>query len=121
MTPATSAQEALGTLLRLLDGQEHRIEDNGELSAALILDMAREADEPRRLLQMVLDAPRAAPDRGGSTYAAILLTPRHAENELGLREGQRLLSAYPLPTGARVWAITEADRSATTLLLPEEY
>lgn len=44
------------------------------------------------------------------------------ENELSLREGFRLLSAYTLPrTGAKIWVITEADRSVTTLLLPEEY
>jgi hypothetical protein len=44
-----------------------------------------------------------------------------AENELSLKEGFRLLSAYGLPTGCKIWIITEADRSATTILLPEEY
>ncbi len=45
-----------------------------------------------------------------------------AENDLSLRDGFRLLSAYTLPrTGARIWVITEADRSVTTLLLPDEY
>jgi hypothetical protein len=43
------------------------------------------------------------------------------ENEVSLRAGFRLLSAYPLPTGEKLWIITEADRSATTLLLPSEY
>ncbi len=43
------------------------------------------------------------------------------ENEFSLREGFRLLSAYRLKTGERLWIITEADRSVTTLLLPEEY
>jgi len=43
------------------------------------------------------------------------------ENELSLRKGFRLLSAYRLSDGTRIWIITEADRSATTLLLPEEY
>jgi len=43
------------------------------------------------------------------------------ENELALVERLRILSAYNLPTGEKVWVITEADRSATTLLLPEEY
>jgi hypothetical protein len=45
------------------------------------------------------------------------------ENELGLRMGFRLVSSYPVgddPT-TRVWIITEADRSSTLLLLPEEY
>lgn len=43
------------------------------------------------------------------------------ENELSLRAGYRLLSAYKLKTGEKTWIITEADRSVTTLLLPEEY
>jgi hypothetical protein len=43
------------------------------------------------------------------------------ENERSLAEGCRLLSAYTLSTGAKLWIITEADRSSTTLLLPSEY
>jgi hypothetical protein len=43
------------------------------------------------------------------------------ENELSVREGFRVLSAYTLSTGVRIWIITEADRSATSILLPEEY
>jgi len=42
------------------------------------------------------------------------------ENELSLKYGWRVLSSYPVEEG-RVWIITEADRSYTTLLLPEEY
>ena len=33
----------------------------------------------------------------------------------------RVLSSYPLADGSKVWIITEADRSVTTLLLPDEY
>lgn len=43
------------------------------------------------------------------------------ENELSLREGFRLLSAYKSNEGTTFWIITEADRSHTTILLPEEY
>ena len=43
------------------------------------------------------------------------------ENELALQAGYRLLSAYDLGNGMRIWLITEWDRSATTLLLPSEY
>jgi hypothetical protein len=43
------------------------------------------------------------------------------ENEYSLQHGFRLLSAYTLPDGTRIWIITEADRNATTFLLPEEY
>ena len=44
-----------------------------------------------------------------------------AENELALREGFRLLSSYRTGKGVKLWIITEADRSVTTLLLPDEY
>ncbi len=44
-----------------------------------------------------------------------------AENELSLREGFRLLSAYHDRNGVKFWIITEADRSVTTILLPEDY
>ena len=43
------------------------------------------------------------------------------ENELSLKEGFRILSTYELEAGVKVWVITEADRSATTFLLPSEY
>jgi hypothetical protein len=42
-------------------------------------------------------------------------------NEEALRNGNRLLSAYTLPEGRTLWFLTEADRSATTALTPEEY
>jgi hypothetical protein len=38
-----------------------------------------------------------------------------------LIDGSRLFSAYHLTNGTKVWIITEADRSATTVLLPDEY
>lgn len=43
------------------------------------------------------------------------------ENERSLIMGYRLLSAYSLSTGVRIWIITEADRSSSTILLPKEY
>jgi hypothetical protein len=47
--------------------------------------------------------------------------PDAAENEYSVAHGFRLLSSYQTDAGERLWIITEADRSATTLLLPEEY
>lgn len=44
-----------------------------------------------------------------------------AENDLSLREGARLLSAYRTEAGVTFWVVTEADRSVTTVLLPAEY
>src|SRR5687767_6712521 len=43
------------------------------------------------------------------------------ENEFSLKRGLRLLSRYQTAKGERLWIITEADRSATTILLPSEY
>ncbi len=43
------------------------------------------------------------------------------ENEFSVNRHLRILSAYALPNGARVWVLTEADRSVTTILLPGEY
>ena len=43
-----------------------------------------------------------------------------AESEYSVAHGFRLLSRYRTDAGDRLWIITEADRSATTLLLPEE-
>ena len=45
-----------------------------------------------------------------------------SENTKSLKHGRRLLSSYPLgESGAKIWIITEADRSSTCLLLPDEY
>jgi hypothetical protein len=43
------------------------------------------------------------------------------ENEFSLKNGFRLLSAYRTANGEKLWIITEADRSITTILLPSEY
>ena len=71
-----------------------------------------------------------------ATYAELFaLVRRHAAgdwgeldaedrraNETALRIGERLLSAYTAPSsGQRLWIITERDRSATTILRPEDY
>ena len=44
-----------------------------------------------------------------------------AANEAALEHGGRLFSAYKLRDAITVWIITEADRSITTCLLPEDY
>ena len=89
---------------------------------------------PRFPLGSIVATPGAlaALDRAGDTATAFLR--RHvsgdwgeldsddrAENERSVARGLRLLSAYALSDGTRIWVITEADRSSTTLLLPSEY
>ncbi len=56
----------------------------------------------------------------GGDWGTVCGEDRQA-NEAALREGARLISAYTLDSGVEIWVITEADRSATTITLPEEY
>ncbi|MGA2440837.1 MAG: plasmid related protein, partial [Tepidisphaeraceae bacterium] len=44
-----------------------------------------------------------------------------AANDRALADGERIVSAYCLKDGTKIWLITEADRSVTTFLLPDEY
>jgi hypothetical protein len=59
---------------------------------------------------------------GNQHYSNRELDPTDvAENEYSVTHGFRLPSSYQTDAGERLWIITEADRSATTLLLPEGY
>jgi|SRR5579862_412396 len=42
-------------------------------------------------------------------------------NDRALESGGRIFSAYNADDGTKFWVITEADRSVTTVLLPEDY
>ena len=90
---------------------------------------------PFRLGRIVATpAALAALDAAGGWAGSAQLLRRHvagdwgdvddedrAANDRALVEGARLLSAYVLATSERIWIITEADRSATTFLLPADY
>lgn len=43
------------------------------------------------------------------------------ENDFSIKKGFRILSAYKTLRGVKIWVITEANRSSTTVLLPSEY
>jgi hypothetical protein len=45
----------------------------------------------------------------------------HKENLFSVDKSLRIFSAFKTAKGAKIWLISEADRSSTTLLLPEEY
>ena len=49
-----------------------------------------------------------------------LTDDNRATNDRALAQGERIVSAYNAMNGTRFWLITEADRSATTILLPED-
>jgi len=42
-------------------------------------------------------------------------------NRRAIKEGSRVFSSYLIADDTKIWIITEADRSSTTILLPDEY
>jgi hypothetical protein len=91
-------------------------------------------DGPKFLLGQVIATPGAVDALERNRQSPTTFMRRHikgdwgeldaedvAENEFSLVNGLRLLSAYTLRDGTRIWIITEADRSVTTILLPSEY
>ena len=71
-------------------------------------------------------------DRAGRNGLDLVLRHQHGdwgsvppedaeENTYSVSNGCRILSSYYLNDTERIWIITEADRSATTLLLPSDY
>ena len=50
-----------------------------------------------------------------------LSTEDKQENDFAVNKELRILSSYSSKKGVKFWIITEADRSVTTVLLPEEY
>ena len=90
---------------------------------------------PRRLfaLGLVLATPGAVAFLAAESVGVAGLLARHqsgdwgdlcaedqAANARALVDGTRIFSSYAVATG-KVWIITEADRSSTTILLPDEY
>ncbi len=74
-----------------------------------------------RALQEAEQSPTAFLDRHVTGDWGELGDEDKQANERALREGLRILSAYTTSDGVKLWIITEADRSATTMLLPSEY
>ena len=91
-------------------------------------------DRPLFSLGRMLATPGALDALAAAEASAATYLARHVRGDWGdlddedrkvnafaLAHGERLLSAYSLPTGERMWIITEWDRSATTVLLPSDY
>lgn len=93
------------------------------------------ANTPLFPLGHTVATPGALSALGEEGIAAAAILTRHAcgdwgnlgdedksANDFAVTRGSRILSAYLLPrTRIKLWVITEADRSVTTLLLPDEY
>ncbi len=90
--------------------------------------------KPRFRLGRIVATPRATDALAEAQTAAWTLVARHAGGDFGevggddwqanldaIRAGDRILSAYTAGMGVTVWVMTEADRSSTCVLLPEDY
>ncbi|TGP44886.1 hypothetical protein EN871_09910 [bacterium M00.F.Ca.ET.228.01.1.1] len=74
------------------------------------------------LLQRAEVHPRQLLDRHRCGDWGELSAEDRAANERAIADGARVISAYVVgPNDERVWVISEADRSSTTILLPFEY
>ncbi len=101
----------------------YRVQCRQQTSPTALFDLGQLVGTPGAL--EALESARAEPGA---------LLSRHVRGDWGeldeedkrsnadaVKNGLRILSAYTLPTGVKLWVITEADRSTTTLLLPAEY
>jgi hypothetical protein len=93
-----------------------------------------QSNRPRFNMGQIVATPGALRELEQSGESPAKLLTRHSTGDWGevdgedcrlndkaVMEGTRLLSAYRTAKGERLWIITEADRSVTTLLLPSEY
>jgi len=85
-------------------------------------------------LGQVVATPAALDCLDAYKVSPLTLLSRHVSKDFGdidqedwqanlsaLQYSNRIVSAYTIAPDAVIWVITEADRSVTTLLLPEEY
>lgn len=90
--------------------------------------------KPRFALGQVVATPGALESLQAAGQSPMELLQRHVvldpgaldeedqqTNEEAVANGERILSSYLLKDGTKLWVITEADRSSTCLLLPDEY
>jgi len=90
--------------------------------------------KPRFPLGQVVATPGALEALQAAGQTAMELLQRHVvldqgeldeedqqTNEAAVANGERILSSYLLKDGTKIWIITEADRSSSCLLLPDEY
>lgn len=74
----------------------------------------------QRLMERLGQEPIALIRRHANLEAGTLDPEDQRQNQLALEDGGRIMSAFEIH-GEPIWVITEADRSVTTILLPEEY
>jgi predicted amidohydrolase YtcJ len=94
---------------------------NGQTPSLAKFRLGHIVATPNALTRLAQDGILAAIQRHQAGYWGDMPEEDRQENELSLQQGFRLLSAYSSAQGVKFWIITEADRSSTCVLLPEDY
>jgi hypothetical protein len=101
-----------------IDGNEVVVVTGTELELGTVVATSnlqdRLGDKAHRLLPKII-ARHSAGDWGD------VCDEDAKTNDAALNAGCRIMSVYKVQDDLEIWAITEADRSSTTLLLPEDY
>ena len=86
--------------------------------------------QPLFPLGQIVATPGAIEALNEARQSPVEFLARHAQGDWGedkalndqaVKDVSRILSAYRTKLGVKIWVITEADRSSTCLLLPDEY
>lgn len=93
---------------------QSKLFEMGQLVATPAANAALEKWDPSFVLQNLLDR-HFAGDWGD------LEAEDKAANDAAVKDGERIFSSYQLAPNLKIYVITEADRSATTVLLPDDY
>jgi hypothetical protein len=120
-TPARPAAFALTSLLTVFSFTKTAA-DEQHMMTAQVFPLGKIVATPGAL--EALNESRQSPMEFLKRHAAgdwgVLGREDAQANEEALMHEARLISAYQTQLGVRLWIITEADRSSTCLLLPEE-
>ena len=95
--------------------------DNGNRTTHFPLGKVVSTPGALRALAANGQTPAAFLDRHAVGDWGLVSTEDARLNDEAIHNGDRLLSAYTLASGERLWIITEADRASTCLLLASEY
>lgn len=83
--------------------------------------LGRIVSTPRALAELTQDEiTRAIQRHQAGDWGDVYPDDRRA-NDKALQNGTRILSVYHTAARVKFWIVTEADRSVTTVLFPEDY
>jgi hypothetical protein len=123
-----------GHLFFMCDSPPRLLENKGQIHKKEISEMQKTERKPLFDLGQLVATPGALAALEKTGQNAMEFLSRHftgdwgdlpeedkAENQFSLEKGFQILSSYRTNANDKIWVITEANRSHTTLMLPDEY